>query len=235
MRDIAEGDLRRIALFAEISDDCCGALLDNARLESRTPRTTLLEEGERPRFLQILVEGEVELFAQFNDHETTISVLRPTSVLNLAAAIDDVPNATSGRTRQKSRLLTISAEAVRSAFDHDRIFARAVAHELSLGYCELMLDHKNKKLLTCLERLANWLLRTDAQSGGSGQFMLPFDKRLLASQLGMTPENLSRSLRLLSGHGARISGRNVNLTDPAALTAIAHATSPSPSRERNQR
>ena len=235
MRNIAGGDLRQIALFAEVSDECCDALLDTARLQCSPPLTVLFDEGERPTFLHILVEGEVELFAQFNEHESTISMHRPNGPLNLAAAIDDVPCLTSGRTRQQSRVLTLSAEAVRNVFDRDRIFARSVARELSRELCKLMIDHKNQKLLTCLERLANWLLHADAQSGGSGQFRLPFDKRLLASQLGMTPENLSRGLKYLSGHGACISGRNVTVADPMALSAIAHATSPLQSRPRTRR
>lgn len=225
MREIEGGDLRRIGLFAVVSDDCCAALLDSARLQCCARHTTLFEEGQRPESLHILVEGEVELFARFNEHETTISVLRPISAFKLAATIDDVPYLASARTREASRLIVVSAAALRRAFDHDRIFARAVVRELSREFCDVMADLKNQKLLTCSERLANWLLRADAQSGGSGHFMLPFDKRVLASQLGMTPEVLSRNLKFLSGHGAHISGRHVTLADPAALVAIAHATS----------
>jgi len=90
MSKIEGDDLRRIGLFAEVSDDCCAELLHDARLQSRMPRTTLFEEGERPDVLHMVLEGEVELFAQFNEHETTISVLRPARALNLAAVIDDV-------------------------------------------------------------------------------------------------------------------------------------------------
>jgi CRP/FNR family transcriptional activator FtrB len=224
MRKVVGGDLRQIALFAGLSDDCCAALVDSAQLESCGYGTALFEEGERPRFLHILVEGEVELFAQLNERETNISVLHPINTLNLAAAIGGVPHLTSGRARQKSVLITISVDAVRRAFDHDIGFARSVANELSHGFCELIENLRNQKLLTSSERLASWLLRADGQSGGSGQFSLPFGKRLLASQLGMTPENLSRSLKFLAGHGAEISGRRVNLVDRDALTAIADAT-----------
>lgn len=72
-------------------------------------------------------------------------------------------------------------------------------------------------------RCAEWLLRhaqTSAQ--GSVAVMLQQRKRLIAAQLGIAPETLSRVLRhlrersLISG-----SGRVVNLVDPIGLRSLA--------------
>tara|TARA_R110001599_G_scaffold235880_1_gene435099 strand:+ start:446 stop:1069 length:624 start_codon:yes stop_codon:yes gene_type:complete len=72
-------------------------------------------------------------------------------------------------------------------------------------------------------RCAEWLLRhaqTSAQ--GSVAVMLRQRKRLIAAQLGIAPETLSRVLRhlrersLISG-----SGRVVNLVDPGGLRSLA--------------
>lgn len=50
---------------------------------------------------------------------------------------------------------------------------------------------------TSIQRLANWIIVTEARNGNGGRFALPYDKGTLASRLGMTPENLSRSFGLL--------------------------------------
>jgi CRP/FNR family transcriptional activator FtrB len=51
---------------------------------------------------------------------------------------------------------------------------------------------------------------------------LAFDKRTLASRLGMTAENLSRNLMLLSKkYGVRSSGRDMVIEDPVALERFA--------------
>ncbi len=50
--------------------------------------------------------------------------------------------------------------------------------------------------------------------------MLPQEKRLLASYLGMTPESLSRAFKALRDHGVHIDGMRVTITDPAALAAL---------------
>ena len=56
---------------------------------------------------------------------------------------------------------------------------------------------KDLKLRTSLERLANFLLREQVRAGQGAAFELSFEKRKLASLLGMTPENLSRAFRRL--------------------------------------
>ena len=43
---------------------------------------------------------------------------------------------------------------------------------------------------------------------------------LLASLLGMTPENLSRAFGVLGGHGIAVSAAQITITDRAALTAF---------------
>jgi len=63
----------------------------------------------------------------------------------------------------------------------------------------------------------------NAQLGNTGRFTLPFDKRTLASRLGITPENLSRNLRALAGRGVVIHGRDVTLKDPEGLADLARA------------
>jgi CRP-like cAMP-binding protein len=73
-------------------------------------------------------------------------------------------------------------------------------------------------------RCAEWLLRHAEPAGEAGSMavMLRQRKRLIAAQLGIAPETLSRVLRhlrersLISG-----SGRIVNLVDPGGLRSLA--------------
>jgi CRP/FNR family transcriptional regulator, transcriptional activator FtrB len=83
---------------------------------------------------------------------------------------------------------------------------------------------KNEKLRNTAGRLANWILASDRQQGGSGRIKLVCDKRTLASQLGMTPENLSRNFSLLAKHGIASRGREIVIEDRSALSAFAQPT-----------
>jgi CRP/FNR family transcriptional activator FtrB len=110
---------------------------------------------------------------------------------------------------------------VRDAFNNDFSFARAIATELAERYSGTVRSLKNEKLRTCAKRLANWILHADAVQGNQRVIVLAFGKRTLAASLGMTPENLSRSLARLSKYGVRISGRDIIIEDSFALERFA--------------
>ena len=115
----------------------------------------------------------------------------------------------------------IPAQAVRDVFSRDAAFARAIVSELAERYRSVVRSLKNEKLRNSAERLANWILQTGSEQGNHHSIELPFDKRTLASRLGMTPENLSRNLTLLSKYGVRSSGRDIAIDDPSALEQFA--------------
>jgi CRP/FNR family transcriptional regulator, transcriptional activator FtrB len=110
---------------------------------------------------------------------------------------------------------------LRDVFDSDAAFARAIINELAERYCAIVRSLKNEKLRTGAERLANWILEANHQQGDHQHVELTFDKRTLASRLGMTPENLSRSLALLAKYGVTSSGREIVIEDSTALERFA--------------
>jgi CRP/FNR family transcriptional activator FtrB len=213
--------IRSLPLFHEMSDAHFDFLTEAALLQRFPSHVDLISEGALPDFLHIVVEGQVELFAAHAGRETTVDIIRPTTTFILAAVIRDEVYLKSARTLAESRILMLPAEKVRTVFGRDAAFARAVVNELALRYRAVVRALKNEKLRTSSERLANWILRADLQQGGSGRVAFPFDKRTLASRLGMTPENLSRSLSHLSKHGIRSSGRQIMIDDYPALVAVA--------------
>jgi CRP/FNR family transcriptional regulator, transcriptional activator FtrB len=216
-------EIRSIRLFAGLPEDQFQALIRTAAVQRFAPRTLLIKEGDHADFLHVLLDGSVALFAQMDEEETAITLLRPVAPFILPAVVGRLPYLASARTLRSARILMIRAEAVRSVFAADAAFARAIVCELSRGCRSLLTELKNQKLRTSTERLADWLLRANAQLGDTGRFTLPFDKRTLASRLGMTPENLSRNLKALADRGVVIHGRDVTLKDPEGLAVLARA------------
>ena len=97
----------------------------------------------------------------------------------------------SARTPEKSRIALPPSKDVRAMFDVDNDLAPAIVTELAQGFCSVVKAQKDLKLRTTLERLANRLPRQRKHIGGRAVFELDFEKRRLASVLGMTPETLS--------------------------------------------
>jgi CRP/FNR family transcriptional activator FtrB len=148
-------------------------------------------------------------------------VLGPVSTFILAAVVLDAPATMSARTMAASDVLMLPGGALRRAMQEDAQFCHAVALELSGCYGGLVRAIKNQKLRGSVERLANYLLAQRSRQGGEATLTLPHEKRLLASLLGMSPENLSRALAALGDYGVVVDGPQVTITRPALLTRLA--------------
>jgi CRP/FNR family transcriptional activator FtrB len=213
--------IRALPLFCDMSESNFEELLNAAFLQRFPQHVALITEGELPDFLHIVVEGSVELFGGHNGHETTIDIIRPVTTFILAAVIRDAVYLKSARTLAPAQILMIPAQTVRDVFGRDAAFARAIVNELAERYRSIVRSLKNEKLRNSAERLANWILQADAQQGNQRSIELTFDKRTLASRLGMTPENLSRNLALLARYGVRSAGRDIKIEDSLALERFA--------------
>jgi CRP/FNR family transcriptional activator FtrB len=214
--------VRALHLFANMREANFRALMNAALLQTFPPHVVFIREGELPDFLHVLVSGAVEMYTSHGGRETTLQVIIPTTTFILAPVVLEQVPLQSARTLVKSRVLIIPGEAVRNIFGRDSAFARAVVAELALRYRDLVRALKGQKLRTGTERLANWILQTDARNGLTGHVILPFEKRLLASLLGVTPESLSRSFAGLASHGVKTEGRAIVIKDRETLKRLAH-------------
>lgn len=222
LEDAAE--IRSLDLFRAVADASFEAIIRGAYLQTFPPRVQLIGDGDAPDFLHILIEGSVETFACWNGRETTMAILGRVSTFSVAAAITDRPYLISARTLEKSRVALIPSKDVRLVFAEDGDFAAAVVVELAGRFRDALRTIKNLKLRSSVERLAGFLLRQDSAAGGGGCFDLPYEKKLIASLLGMTPENLSRAFGTLKAYGVAVDGARVTLAAPEDLRRLAKPT-----------
>ena len=221
MVDSSIPEIRELALFAAMEEDNFQALMRAAYVQNFPPQIELVTEGDPSDFLHVVTSGCVELFATWNDRETSLSLMYPVTTFILAATIKDAPYLMSARTLEKSRIVLIPSQDVRAAFDTDAKFARAIVTELAKRYRSMIKTTKDLKLRTSLERLANYLLVQQSGAGGGPTFELAMEKRRLASLLGMTPENLSRAFKALQPYGVQVNGNDITISDRQDLEKFA--------------
>lgn len=184
-----------------------------------------MREGEPADYLHVLLAGLVQVVAHDGGHETTISVLEPPNAFVMAAVYLDRPYLQTARTLEPASVLLLNAEPIRRLARTDIALANNVARELAQAYRMVAQELKNQKLRPGLQRLANWLVRRDIESGGDGRFAIPFDKKVLAAKLGMAPEVLSRAFATLVKYDVIVHGRDVEIHDMKSLVRLAR---PSP-------
>jgi CRP/FNR family transcriptional activator FtrB len=210
-------EVRALPLFRSMEPENFSELMNAAYLQRFPRQVDLIFEGEPADFLYIVVEGCVELFSRHAARETTLAMVRPVRSFILAAVIRDAVYLMSARTTEVSRLLMIPSENIRAAFEKDAAFARAIVTELAVGFRTMVKEYKALKLRSGTERLAARLLIQNDAQGATGRVVLPYDKKTLASLLGMTPENLSRSFAALKKYGVGVDGNTIDITDIEAL------------------
>jgi CRP/FNR family transcriptional activator FtrB len=204
--------VRSLRLFEGVGQAAFKALLEGSYLQRFPAQLTLITEGEPADFLHILVSGSVELFSGWNGQETTMEVVRPVSTFILAAVLKDAPYLMSARTAEASEILLVPSQNLRRGMEMDAALAAAMVVELASCYRDIVKAQKNLKLRTGVERLANYLLRAGAEQSGQRRIELQLEKRVIASLLGMTPENLSRAFQTLKPYGVIVEGAQIELT-----------------------
>lgn len=213
--------IRELPPFSGASDATFRDITAGAFLQRFPAGTTLLMEGDTVDFLYVLLDGAVQLGGSWRDKETVLAVLRPVSTFILAAVVLDTEALMSAQTLERSDILMLSGEALRRSMREDAKVAVAVAEELSGCYRGVVRALKNQKLRGGVERLASYLVAQRARQGGGATVVLPYEKRVVASLLGMTPENLSRAWTTLADYGARVNGREVTIERPVVLERLA--------------
>jgi CRP/FNR family transcriptional regulator, transcriptional activator FtrB len=214
-------EVRHLPLFREMDKTNFDELLGRSYVQNFPVGLEMIRQGDPADFLHVMLEGAVELYSKWNGREATMAVVHPVSTFILAACIKDAPYLMSARTLERSRIILIPAVELRAVFRRDTEFAVSVVNELAACYRAIVRNTKGLKLRNSRERVASYLLRQSRLLDEAPSYRLPVEKRLLASYLGMTPENLSRTIKTLENHGVKIDGMRVIITDRAKLTALA--------------
>jgi CRP/FNR family transcriptional regulator, transcriptional activator FtrB len=210
-----------LELFRELPRGRLSALMKGALFWHFPVGVELATEGKPANFLYVLVEGRVELLGSACGKATTIKIIEPVATFLLAAIVTDAAFLMSARTIEPSRVLMVPASNVRHALATSPSFTHSMAMELATRYRELVKALKNQKLRTGAERLANYLLTHHTAQGSNGSADLLIHKGMIASLLGMSPENLSRAFASLRGYGVEVKGSRVKLSNLKHLETFA--------------
>ena len=195
--------------------------------------SVLLRRAVRPTQAVFLESGRVLLgvaHARINGEETHLQPLEHQlgmvdgpGWLEVHAAVLAVPSAVDGVAETEVTLRRVPIDAFQAQLAASAKLSLTVLIDMSRSYrrqTELAVSRLAKDAEA---RCAEWLLsHAESNDKGVSAVRLQQRKRLIAAQLGIAPETLSRVLRhlrersLISG-----SGRVVQLVDPGGLRSLA--------------
>lgn len=215
--DTIEPEVAGLPLLDGLPAATRARLLDAARIERFAPSARIFSERDIPEHLYVVFGGIIDLSCSYKQHESTALLLSRGDVFMPAAALHAEPYLVSARALTAARLLLIDAATVRHEAAASPELALAIARILAGQWRVALKIILDLKCRSPSQRLAAFLVRLhDAQPAGAVP-EVPFSKRQLASRIGMQPETLSRTLQTLAANGLYLRGREIIVTDRAAI------------------
>lgn len=218
-RSPARAALAETPWLAGVTPATLDVLAAQAVLHRVPPGALLFDHAEAPNFAQFLLEGSIELLGVHGEAETLIELLLPGDMVIPAAVVSDMPYLMRARVHAEARLLLVRAAAFREALTADASLCFAVLQCQAAQFRRQVRQAKNLKLRAAEERVGCYLVAMFGEQKADFSVRLPMEKRLIASQLGMTRETFSRALASMSRFSVRIDGDSVHVLDAAPLRA----------------
>lgn len=210
--------LEEIPLLRGLSAAARDGLIRSAIQHSVPAGTILFEQGAAPTFQIVVLSGSVQLFGQSaSGREVLVEAVTAPELIIPAAVVTGAPYLMQARVPEPSTFLLIQAEAFRAAVFADPAVAHAVIDSLSEQFRRMVRQVKNLKLRSSIQRVGCYVLALSERQGTPGRAVLPYEKSLIASELGIVRESFSRALTGLEGWGVRVRSNMVTILDPERL------------------
>lgn len=208
-------------LFADLARADLAVLLDQAQAASYPETELLFSQGDKADRFFVVLAGRVNLFALTEaGDQSIIEVFDPVGTFAEAAMFSSGKFPLNCEVVAGSKLVHVPAAPFMKRLSENRALAFHLLAGLSLWQKRMIHEITELKSKSPGQRLASFLLALARDAEGQAQVRLPITKAVLASRIGIAPESLSRALGRLKAVGVESHGREVVLTDLAALRRL---------------
>lgn len=206
------------ALFGRLDPGSAQTLIGDDAVLVAQRGDTICRQDEPASSYFIVLSGIVKLFRRAADGSTAIiSIHGPSQSFMEAEALTGAAYSTSAEAVVDARIVRIDADALRRRIGADPKLALALLGSASMRLRMLLEQIEKLKTMTAAARLADFILLLAGPREGKAEISLPYEKRLVAGHLGMTPESFSRTLGQLRKHGVHVQRDKVTIDDVGRL------------------
>ncbi len=214
-------------MFADLAPEDLQLIAEGCSSRTLQKGEVLFRQGEKADGFYVMQTGAVSIYALAPDgREQIICIFRPPesfAEVTLATVEAYPANAVA---LEPSQVIRVEKQRFRQLVCRKPELALHMLGSMSLHLKHLVQSLQALKGQQVEGRLAAWLL--DHAPAGSLEkpdaFVLPVTKRILAGQLGVTSETLSRTLaRFRRENLIAVEGPRVALLDPSGLRAYTDA------------
>ena len=215
------GQLRRVPLFAHLSDGELVRVSDAVREKSYPKNSVILFEDDPGDALFIVVGGQVKVVLIGEDgREVILAMLREGDFFGEMSLIDDQPRSAHVIATEEANMLVLRRDDFRTAMDDVPRIALGLLQALSRRLRRADDKIGGLVLLDVNGRLAKLLLEL-ADDGDGITIARRLTHQQLAQMIGSSRETVSRTLRDLTDRGfIEINRRTMAIRDRGGMEAL---------------
>lgn len=214
--------IRNAPMFANLSPGTLDGLLAQSEVQDRPRGAVVFAEDTPATTFFLVLGGWVKLYRMtVAGDEAVVGIFGPGECLAEAPCLAGGDYPVSAEAVSDVRLLAVSARAVVELNRRQPEVGLAMLASTLLHLRQLVGQVEELKARTGPQRLADFLVELAPVKEGPCTIPLPYEKRLIASKLGMQPESLSRAFQRLGTVGVRALQTTVEADDIARLAEFA--------------
>lgn len=220
MQPRTEEFLRGLSFFNGLPETDILALLEVGTIHNYSKNQHLYFHGDRAETLFVVLGGCIKTYSQtIEGEESVIALVTKGHMVGEAAIFDGAIYPFSACAIEKCEVFELNAALLKKHAKASPELAVKIMNILADEVIDLQHGKEHMAIMNAPQRVGCMLLKLSGGIvGKGGTFMLPYDKSLAASNLGMKPETFSRALKELKTHGVTVKGSEITIDNFEALS-----------------
>jgi len=214
--------LKSSTLFNSLSENMLRKIVGNEPLRNYSKGQVIFQQGEPADHFYVILNGWVKLYRLHSSgDETILHIFKSGDSFAETAMFSGFRYPATAEAVEDTRMLSINCNHFKKLLGEYPEMAMSMLASTSVHLKHLVIEIEQVKGRSSLQRLSFFLLELCPTDSKIATIELPYEKALVASQLGIQPESLSRLLNKLRTHGVECDKNRIFISDVVALRDLA--------------
>ncbi len=222
---LTAGDLQivsRIAAFHALKPETITHVVRPAYATALRPHDIIVRQDDPATAIFIVISGWVKLYRNNPaGEEAVVEMITSGASFAEASAFTGNRYLVTAEAVTDARVACLPADHIVRCIQENPAIAVSMVASISEHMHYLVRQVEHLKGQTGLQRVAEFLASLTGAERGRCTLDLPYDKMLIARQLGLMPESLSRAFARLRAVGVSVNAASVTIEDIAKLRQLA--------------